>query len=220
MFGTLSGGITTDTGYNSDDSDDEHELREELAAAVEAAASPAEKYLRNRIGRVYSNMYVVPRGHHPPQVDPYTDFRINNIVNTVKQYKNYDEYVRNENQKPEKSIMYYIKDYYDLIDHNNSNMINMIRVCDMTVGQKYVVNDVSKELRYITKLSGMNMTNMIREPYYMLEFTDNTSLTRMWDDTFEKVNSGGKRKSKRRYKTKRRHRKPKSKRRKSKQTRY
>ncbi len=71
----------------------------------------------------------------------------------------------------------------------NSDMIN---VRDMDVEQYYVVNDVSKKLTSKT-VHGKETHG----ESYILEFEDGTILLKAWDDKFKKVNSGGKRKSKR-----------------------
>jgi len=83
----------------------------------------------------------------------------------------------------------------------------LVKVRDMDIGKTYLVNNVSKVLinKEVIGNSGTGMT----EPYYSLKFDADTNdpILKDWDDTYDEVPAGGKRKSRLNRKTRRKSRK-------------
>lgn len=78
---------------------------------------------------------------------------------------------------------------------------NMIRVIDMEVGKKYLVNGVSKTLTQ--KMESGTGGSGNQEPYFELIFDNSVRIVKDWDDKYENsVNGGGKQKSRRNRKSK------------------
>jgi hypothetical protein len=80
-----------------------------------------------------------------------------------------------------------------------------VKVKDMAIGKTYLVKGVSK------KLTGKDLTgnggNQGMDPDYKLVFEDGSTIVIVWDEQFEEVPGGGKRKSRLNRKTRRKSRK-------------
>jgi hypothetical protein len=80
-----------------------------------------------------------------------------------------------------------------------------VKVREMTVGKTYLVNGVSKVLKK-SEAPG-NGGRFGNDPYYNLNFDEDATISKDWDDTYEEVTDGGKRKSRLNRKTRRKSRK-------------
>ena len=79
--------------------------------------------------------------------------------------------------------------------------MSKVKVRDIKIGNKYLVNGVSKELTKKDLLGAGGSGN--QEPYYNLFFDNEEKEYRNdWDDTYQESSSGGKRKSRRNLKSK------------------
>jgi hypothetical protein len=81
----------------------------------------------------------------------------------------------------------------------------LVKVRDMAIGNTYLVNGVSKVLKK-KELTG-NGGPFGVEPDYYLNFDEDATITKSWDETYEEVPAGGKRKSRLNRKTRRKSRK-------------
>lgn len=71
----------------------------------------------------------------------------------------------------------------------------MVKVRDMVVEKSYRVDGVTKKLTKKEEL-GLGGTAS-QEPTYKLTFDDETEKMKDWDDNFDEVSTGGKRKTRR-----------------------
>lgn len=83
-------------------------------------------------------------------------------------------------------------------------MVN-VKVRDMVVGKSYKVDGKTRKL--ITKTEAGAGGAGGQEPYYKLKFSDDeTEYNKNWDDEYEPVQTGGKRKTRRRRTLRKSHR--------------
>jgi hypothetical protein len=81
----------------------------------------------------------------------------------------------------------------------------MVKVRDMVVGKSYKVNGRTRELTTKTEQGAGGSGG--QEPYYKLKFSDDeTEYSKDWDEEYEEVQKGGKRKTRRRRTLRKSHR--------------
>ena len=71
----------------------------------------------------------------------------------------------------------------------------MILVRDMEIGKRYLVNRVARELKKKVLIPAAGGGSGNQEPLFDLYFKGQVKITNYWDDKYEEVSSGGKRKS-------------------------